>query len=138
MPNKNCIYDFSAHLTQPALVSRYDIATIQQGHRPPGAGGLHMPPPPVFGRSVDPISTREPDCAHLITTCPPDLQTFWQPCGDNLENLLLMYDNTCMMLLYMWRREGFCHKQGKFFRFFDFFEKTVARLTPCLVDWKSF
>ena len=71
MPNKNCIYDFSAHLTQPALVSRYDIATMQQGHWPPGAGGLHMPPPPVFGRSVDPIPTREPYCAQLHYYMPP-------------------------------------------------------------------
>ena len=101
MPNKNCIYDFSAHLTQPSLVSRYDIATMQQGHRPPGAGGLHMPPPRFLADQLTPYQPGSQIVPTSLLRAPPDLQTFWQPCADNLENLVLMYDNTYMMLLYM-------------------------------------
>ena len=45
-----------------------------------GAGGACAPT--VFGRSVDPISTRGACYAHYITTCPLplDFQTFWQNC----------------------------------------------------------
>ena len=42
-----------------------------------------MPPPPDFGRSVNPFSTREADYAHYITTCPsspPEFWTFLRPC----------------------------------------------------------
>ena len=41
--------------------------------RPVGAGGAEgvMPPPPDFGRLVIPISTKEADCTHHITICPP-------------------------------------------------------------------
>ena len=38
--------------------------------RPAGAGGA-MSPPPDFGRSVNPISSRGADYAHHITACPP-------------------------------------------------------------------
>ena len=50
-----------------------------QGCRKRGAGGA-----PIFGRSVNPISTRGgADYAHHITTCPPplpDFQTLRRPC----------------------------------------------------------
>ena len=36
--------------------------------RPAGVGGAAMPPPPDFGRSVNPISSRGADYAHHITT----------------------------------------------------------------------
>ena len=78
MPNKNCIYDFSAHLTGVKMRhSNHAAGPLATSSGGGGVGVLHVPPtPPNFGRSVDHISTREPDCAHLITTCPTDLQTF--------------------------------------------------------------
>ena len=37
-----------------------------------GVGGVQgTRAPPIFGKSVDPISTRGADYAHLITTVPP-------------------------------------------------------------------
>ena len=36
-----------------------------------GTGGGGALVPAVFGRSVNPISTRGTDYAHLCTTCPP-------------------------------------------------------------------
>ena len=36
--------------------------------------------PPYFDRSINPISTRGADCAHLIITGTPDFQSFRRPC----------------------------------------------------------
>ena len=52
---------------------------ICRGVVPGGAGGAMTPPD--FGRSVNSISTRGTDYAHLITTGTPDFQTFRRPCG---------------------------------------------------------
>ena len=45
------------------------------------ARGLGVFSPPVFGQTVNPISTRGADCAHHSTTSPPpDFQTLRRPC----------------------------------------------------------
>ena len=44
----------------------------------------------VFGRKVNPISTRGADYAHHSTTYePPDLQALRRPCKPNIENFYL-------------------------------------------------
>ena len=50
-----------------SLHKGYNLSGMQQGE---GQGG-QLPPPPDFGRSVNPISTRGADYAHHSTTCPP-------------------------------------------------------------------
>ena len=44
----------------------------------PGCAGCAMAHPD-FGRSLNPVSTRGTDYAHLITTLTPDFQTFRRP-----------------------------------------------------------
>ena len=52
----------------PSSVS-WDAGLLQAGGL--GWGGFNFtPPPPVFGRTVNPISTREADYAHHSTTSP--------------------------------------------------------------------
>ena len=59
------------------LVLLHNIASLSQEGR---TGGASAPLPPVFGRSVNPISTG----GHIIPTQyykpPPDFQTFRRPC----------------------------------------------------------
>ena len=43
-----------------------------------GLGGLALPP--VFGQTVNPISTRGADYTHHSTTSPPDFQTLRRAC----------------------------------------------------------
>ena len=54
-----------------------------------GAGGALAPP--IFGQTVNPISTRGADYAHHITTSPPDFQTLRQPCTVYIIGLICMY-----------------------------------------------
>ena len=54
--------------------------TASQGCRKRGAGGAQAPP--VFGRSVNPISTRGGGAhsPHPVLQAPPDFQTLRRPC----------------------------------------------------------
>jgi hypothetical protein len=54
----------------------------RQGRRKVGAWEALAPPPPMFGRTVNPISTRGADYARHSTTSPPkisDLATALYP-----------------------------------------------------------
>ena len=48
-----------------------------------GQGGAL--PPPDFGRSVNPISTRGDRLCPPITMAPPDFQTFLRPCTVDMQ-----------------------------------------------------
>ena len=54
----------------PATETKGCTTTIQSRRNRRGQGG-YLPPPPIFGRSVTPISTRGAGYVHHITTCPP-------------------------------------------------------------------
>ena len=41
--------------------------------------GGHVPPPPVFGRSVNPISTRGAHSPHPVLRAPSDFETLRRP-----------------------------------------------------------
>ena len=74
---------FDAHkLRKPATEPNTVVPEIL--HRAVGAGepGGMCPPPPVFGSSLNPISTGGTDYTHQITSCPPppEFQTFLRPC----------------------------------------------------------
>ena len=45
--------------------------------------------PPLFGRSVNPISTRGAHYPHPVLRAPPDFQTLRRPCGDDLFTQLM-------------------------------------------------
>ena len=58
----------------------YFLISKKPGMAEPGEMGCARPAP-NFGRSINPIFTRGPDCASLIITPPPpDFQTFRRPC----------------------------------------------------------
>ena len=71
-----------------------------------GVGGGDFPPPPspLFGKSVNPISTREVDYAQQITTCPPDFQTFLRPCKwtQEHESSIWLYQVISFFLVCSW------------------------------------
>ena len=63
---------------------------ILQARRKWGAGGALVPP--VFGQTVNPISTRGANYAHHSNTSPPDFQTLrrpWSVYGD--EETIVMF-----------------------------------------------
>ena len=58
-----------------------DCAVLHSASRPVVPGGARgAMASPVFGRSVNPISTKGADYAHQIIRAPPDFQTFRRPC----------------------------------------------------------
>ena len=58
-----------------SILSKKQISLEYIKYRPVASGGGAHAPPPVFGRTVNPISTRGADYAHHSTTSPPDFQT---------------------------------------------------------------
>ena len=59
---------------------------------PGGAGGAMTPP--IFGTSVNPISTRGADYAHTSLLAPPDFRTFRRPCYQVKQIWELKAENT--------------------------------------------
>jgi len=59
---------------------------ILQGRRKGGTLGASAPP--MFGRTVNPISTRGADYALHSTTSPPNFQTLRRPCFDLTKKLI--------------------------------------------------
>ena len=46
-----------------------------------GVSGVQLTPSPLFGKSVNPITTRMADYVHYITTCTPIFSKFRHPCA---------------------------------------------------------
>ena len=46
----------------------------------PELGGQGVPPPPIFGRSVNPIQPGRADYPHLLQLAPPKFFTFRHDC----------------------------------------------------------
>ena len=72
-------YIYGICLPYLILTLFYRLICIIQGRRKVGAGGALAPPPPTFGRSANPISTRGAHYLHPVLVAPPKFQTLRRP-----------------------------------------------------------